>query len=153
MRFTSPLGSVRGSALLLLAAFFVAGGFAGALWERSRGPHNRAYSDQRRGGSSGGGSRDGRERRNRLPWFFDSLGLTIEQRDSIETLMRANRPRTDSIFASVMPQVRAVADSTRAAIDRVLTPGQREKLASMPQPRDRRRGGPPGGGSKDSGKR
>lgn len=152
----SSLGSVRWAAIVLLAVTFVAGGFAGAAWERSRGPHSdRAIARTRDGGPGGGpASRDGGRRRG--PWFAESLGLTAAQQATIDSIMRVNRPRTDSLFASVMPRVRAISDSTRAAIDAVLTPEQREKLARMPRPEMRRRGpgGMSGGGSsRDSGRR
>jgi Spy/CpxP family protein refolding chaperone len=83
---------------------------------------------------------------SRFPWFYDSLGLSDRQRASIDSIMRANRPRTDQVMASIMPQLRAISDSTRLAIDAVLTPEQLAKLKAMPK-RDFRRGpgfGPPG---------
>jgi Spy/CpxP family protein refolding chaperone len=87
-----------------------------------------------------------------LPWFFDSLNLTSSQRDSIAEILRANRPRTEAVFArareAALPEVRAIAASTRASIDSLLTTEQREKLAKMPQG-DRRRGSP----GRDSGRR
>lgn len=148
-------GSARWGAIALLALTFAVGGLAGVAWERTRKPslipaRDSLRFESRRGSRDSTQTRDFDGRRGRggggprFPWFYDSLGLSDRQRASIDSIMRANRPRTDAIMSEVMPRLRAVSDSTRAAIDAVLTPEQLAKLKATPRYEFRRRGGPSG---------
>jgi hypothetical protein len=103
-------------ASLALVLAFVAGGLAGAAWERGHGAGEHRRHDTRRGSQ---GVAEAMKHR---------YGLSDPQTRSIDAILRKRRPRIDSLMAIVGPQLRAAFDSTNAEIRQVLTPGQRAKF-------------------------
>lgn len=69
--------------------------------------------------------------------FQRQLHLTPEQQARIDTIMQRRMAVLDSIRKETGPQVRALIAGTRAQIDSVLTPEQRETFRSL-QHRNRR---------------
>jgi Spy/CpxP family protein refolding chaperone len=79
-----------------------------------------------------------------LPPPFGRLALTDQQRSQIQAIFEASRPVTDSILRETMPQLQAMHDSVRSAMQEVLTPEQLEQLEQLGQfgrPMEWRRGG------------
>lgn len=58
--------------------------------------------------------------------ILDQVGLTDEQRASIEAILDRRREQTHSVWSDAKPALRAIMDSTRAEIRAVLTPEQRD---------------------------
>jgi Spy/CpxP family protein refolding chaperone len=112
-------------AIATLLATFLAGAVVGTAVERARGddaPRERAGME--RGPRRGPG-----------PQIFaaggemgDRLGLTAQQRDSIQRILERDRAKADTLFREMRPRLRARFDSTRSAIEAVLTPEQREEF-------------------------
>lgn len=114
-------------AILVSFVFGMAGGVAGTLvtiglthggrvpFLTQGRPHERPDGRIRRPGDRG---ERGRPRMERV--LHEELDLSDEQRARIEAILDAARPR----YA-------AVRESTRAEIERVLTPGQRTKLKEL----------------------
>ena len=104
---------VLATVALLLA--FVAGGLAGAAWERW--DHRQERRHER-----GRGERDFGER------LKQRYGLSDEQARRVDSIVQRRRPRVDSLMATVQPRIRAAFDSTSAEIRVLLTPEQRVKF-------------------------
>jgi Spy/CpxP family protein refolding chaperone len=75
--------------------------------------------------------------RSGIPVTYEALDLTPSQRFEIARIMDANRPRTDSLLSETWPRLHALLDSIQRQVEQVLTPAQRERLATL------RRGGIP----------
>ena len=145
------VGRVEWQAFLILALVFGTGAGLGVAFERTRRPP--PPRDERGGPPPGqGNGPPGAPRANgprRLPPFLERLALTDSQRAAIHRVLEVQRPRTDSVMASVMPRLQAITDSTYAAIGTLLTPEQQKEFeATRP-----RRGFVPGmpGGPRDGG--
>lgn len=67
------------------------------------------------------------------------LGLSPAQSAAVDSVMRHRLAQRDSLMAHTFPVMRALLDSTRIDIERVLTPDQRAKFEKM-----RFMGRPPG---------
>jgi Spy/CpxP family protein refolding chaperone len=145
-------GRVRVAAIAILLAVFVAGGLAGAAIDRTVHArwHEKMATEVRRGPDGPGG------RRGRGPAIFaagsplaERLKLTPEQQQKIDSIIRVDRQKADSLYREVGPQLRARFDSTTAAIRAVLTPEQQaefrryreEQRARMKARPGERRGG------------
>jgi len=145
-------GRVRVAAIAILLAVFVAGGLVGAAIDRTlhARAHEREALQMRRPPEGPGG------RRGRGPAIFASGGplaerlkLTPEQQRQIDSIIRVDRQKADSLYREVGPQLRARFDSTTAAIRTVLTPEQQaefrryreEQRARMRERSGERRGG------------
>ena len=74
---------------------------------------------------------DWRERCSYSGMLHDRLGLTAVQRDSIRTLMRAQRPAMRALMAPVQPQMDSMRALMRQKIRAVLTPEQRTRYDSL----------------------
>jgi hypothetical protein len=59
------------------------------------------------------------------------LGLTPSQSAAVDSVMRHRMAQRDSLMAHTFPVMRALLDSTRVDIERVLTPDQRSKFEKM----------------------
>ncbi len=59
------------------------------------------------------------------------LGLTPSQSAAVDSVMRHRMAERDSLMAHTFPVMRALLDSTRIDIERVLTPEQRAKFEKM----------------------
>lgn len=102
----------------VLVATFVAGAMVGGATLRLLAT-DQVPEDAR----SGEPRRDGE--RSRRGSMFDALELTPEQRVRIDSIVEQRRFQTAEFWKEHGPQMRAIVDSTRAEIDRVLTPAQR----------------------------
>jgi hypothetical protein len=138
------LGRVRAQAMVLLVIAFLAGAFVGGTMERV------IYRPSRTGlGSSRGGSRGG-ERGARSPGgtpsWYDSLGLSSDQRAKIATILARRSQRVDSAMKSACVVISPARDSSFREIDAVLTPAQKAKRDSVRAARPpQSRGGPRAG--------
>jgi Spy/CpxP family protein refolding chaperone len=102
-------------ATVALVLAFVAGGLAGAAWERWD------HQQERRSERGRGGRHIGERMKERY-------GLSDEQARRVEAIVQRRRPRVDSLMATVQPRIRAMYDSTSAEIRVLLTPEQRVKF-------------------------
>lgn len=73
--------------------------------------------------------------------FAHDLQLTADQQARIDTIMRRRMAAFDSIQQDSRPRVRALIAATRAQIDSVLTPEQRERYHTLARRRGRAFGG------------
>jgi len=106
-------------ALLLLAVVLVVGMLLGAAEERYRG--RRATTAES-------------PRKNDYPGALGYVEhLTASQRATIDSMIERERPRNEAILQRVLPELRAEADSMRAAIREVLTPEQRRTFDTAPR--------------------
>jgi hypothetical protein len=60
--------------------------------------------------------------------MYDDLGLVAAQRASLDSLFDARNCQYDAIFRPIQPAVDSLKFTTRAQMDRILTPEQRAKL-------------------------
>lgn len=74
--------------------------------------------------------------------FASELGLSPTQIVQVDSIMSRSMTQREALDDSIRPRMRALLDSTRAQIERVLTPDQRQKFEAM---HARERGGGPGG--------
>ncbi len=75
-------------------------------------------------------------------YFKTQLGLSPAQMTQVDSIMSQQMAKRRAFDDSMSVRSRALMDSTRAAVDRVLTPDQRQKLAALRAHRDSLRGGP-----------
>jgi hypothetical protein len=121
---------VRMRAFILLVIVFIVGLLLGAAEERYR---------QQLATSSGS---------HVYPGALARMDLSAAQRAVIDSLLDRERPRNEAIMQRVLPDLRAEADSLRAAIRAVLTPAQRQQFDREPHPHA---GTPVGGAGSSSG--
>jgi Spy/CpxP family protein refolding chaperone len=60
-----------------------------------------------------------------------ALDLTTEQQAQVDAIIARQMNAADSLRREYQPRVRALMLATRAAIDSILTPAQREKLRAL----------------------
>jgi Spy/CpxP family protein refolding chaperone len=130
------LGRVRAQAMVLLVIAFLAGAFVGGVMERVMVRPSRSGTGSMRGGPRGG--------RN----WYESLGLSAEQRTKIEAILARRSQRVDSAMKSACVVIGPARDSSTKEIDAVLTAEQKAKRDSVralrPPPRGETRVGPLG---------
>lgn len=68
--------------------------------------------------------------------FGRELGLSEEQRARVDSLLDEQRAKADSLMAGMEPRLKALMDSTNAAIEEALSPEQRQRFRRLQ--RDRR---------------
>ena len=107
-------------ALLLLAVVLVVGMLLGAAEERYRATTTPAPASPSQ---------------RRFPGVLGRMDLTAPQRASIDSLLDLERPRNEAIMQRVLPDLRAEADSLRAAIRPVLTPEEQRAFDREPRMR------------------
>lgn len=73
------------------------------------------------------------------------LDLTADQRRQVEEIIQRHHSRMNEVWNSARPAVRAEVDAANAEIEKILTPGQREKFSRFKM-RMGPRGGPGHGG-------
>lgn len=113
----------------LLAGILVGIGLDRAFFRPPRfGPH---YGDFR------GTNADSARQRMRAE-FARQLHLTPDQAARIDTIMQRRTAVLDSIRKETGPKVRALIGATRAQIDSVLTPEQRDQFRSLQHRHSRR---------------
>jgi Spy/CpxP family protein refolding chaperone len=74
------------------------------------------------------------------------LGLSAAQKTQVDSIWSQQMAKRQALDDTIGTRMRALMDSTRVAVDRVLTPEQRQKLAAMRAHRDSARaaaGAPP----------
>lgn len=71
--------------------------------------------------------------------FADELDLTAEQRRIVDSLMDRQLAELRALRLGSQPRVESVIRQTRRAIDSVLTPEQRDRLAELSRERRQRR--------------
>lgn len=134
----TPVHSQRLIAALVVALALVTGVVSGVgvdrgILLRNRGPYGERSGFMMRG-RRGGPPERMRQR------FATELGLSASQMTQIDSIMSQQMARRRALDDSIGARMRVFMDSTRAAVDRVLTPEQRQKLAAMRVHRDSTRG-------------
>lgn len=119
----------RWIALAVLSAVFLAGAAVGAA-AFTMLTRTRQEQPQRPGP---GGPRTSR---GNGPSIFDQMELTAAQKAAMDSIMEKRRREMDAFWKQHNPEVRAIVDSARAEVDRLLTPEQRQKFEEF---RERRR--------------
>ena len=94
----------------------------------------------------GPGGRHGPPTERIRDYFKTQLGLSPAQMTQVDSIMSQQMAKRRAFDDTMTVRSRALMDSTRAAVDRVLTPDQRQKLAALRAHRDSLRGGPGGRG-------
>lgn len=123
----SPNGRSRWIAIAVMSATFLAGGMLGFAMPRLFGKEPlaaqpaepRAPHDERRDRHS----------------IFDELDLTAAQQARRDSIFEKRRQQMEKFWSEHGPEMRAIVDSTRAEIDRMLTPEQRAKLEQFREKR------------------
>jgi Spy/CpxP family protein refolding chaperone len=72
--------------------------------------------------------------------FAADLGLTSAQMAQVDSIMSRQMAERRTLEDTMGARIRVLMDSTRAAVDRVLTPEQRQKFAALRAHRDSARG-------------
>jgi hypothetical protein len=124
----------------ILLAVFAAGAFGGAALTiafRSN-PHGLRHEERVLVGPHGGalpGDPGGMVYlRTREPLDAE-LGLDDEQRERVQLLMEEQARKAEQLMTDMEPRMKALMDSTNAAIEAVLTPEQRERFQRMREER------------------
>ena len=115
--------------LSVLAVTFLGGGLAGAAIREVTADPPSASEGRQEG-------RDSERRDNDRRFPFEYLEIEGEQRARIEALFERNHEATSAVWHEYKPRFDAIVDSTRAELNRMLTPEQREKFSEY---RKRRR--------------
>lgn len=114
--------------LAVLVVTFLAGGFAGAAIRVVTADPPPARQDR-------DGDRDDDDRRERR-FPYEYLGIAGEQRAEIEDVFERYHQAQQEVWQEVKPRFDAIVDSTRAEVNRLLTPEQRDRFSEY---RKRRR--------------
>ncbi len=148
-----PAGAPRLVAALVVALALVTGLVLGVAVDRGlllRGHGGRAAFVGRAPGGRPGAPRDVVRQH-----IESELALTPAQKTQVDSILSQQMAKRRALVDSIGVHMHALMDSTRAAVDRVLTPEQRQKLVAIRAHRDSLRGpggpGPRGrfGGPKD----
>jgi len=126
---TGAMARNRWLALAVLSATFLAGGAIGVAVARVV-TEKQAEQPTR--------PPDGRrDQRNNGPSIFDQMGLTTAQQAAMDSIMEKRRRDLDAFWKLHNPEVRAIIDSARVEIDRLLTPAQRKQFEDFRARRNR----------------
>ena len=87
------------------------------------------------GGMMGGGGMGGGQRRNPMARMLEELGLTADQ-----------KKKADKVLDDSTAKRKKLDDETKAAIEKILTPAQKKKMADVQQEMRARFQGMMGGG-------
>lgn len=123
------LGRVRAQAMVLLVIAFLAGAFVGGTIERVMFRPARSSAGLSRGGPRGG-ERGARPSGGTTAWY-ESLGLTPDQRAKIDEILRRRGQRVDSAMNAACMIIGPARDSSFKEIDALLTPAQKAKRDSV----------------------
>lgn len=108
----------RLAGLALLVAVFLAGAASGAAaWHRLSPPRVKRQVSVRVAPQGVA--------------VYESLGLSPEQRQRIDSILSTIQPRTDSLLRAALPRLSSLVEEADSAIRTVLRPEQRVKLDSM----------------------
>ncbi len=136
------LGRVRAQAMVLLVIAFLAGAFVGGVMERVMLRRPRTDVSATRGGPRGGPDRGPRTPGGPPSWY-ESLGLSADQRTKIEAILARRSQRVDSAMKSACVVIGPARDSSFKEIDAVLTVAQKAKRDSVRASRPQQRSGGP----------
>lgn len=140
------LGRVRAQAMVLLVIAFLAGAFFGGTMERVMFRPARSSPGSTRGGTRGG--ERGPRPPGATPSWYESLGLSADQRTKIAAILARRSQRVDSAMKIACVVIAPAWDSSFKEVDGVLTPAQKVKRdsvrAARPAPRSGVRTGPYG---------
>lgn len=125
------LGRVRAQAMVLLVIAFLAGAFVGGTMERVMHRPPRAGAGPRGGFARGGGPDRSLRPPGGLPSWYESLGLSTDQRAKIEAILTKRSARVDSAMKIACVVIAPARDSSSKEADAVLTADQRAKRDSM----------------------
>jgi hypothetical protein len=114
------------SAVALLIGAFVLGALTGGA----------ALALADRGGDAGLKSRG--DRGGFIERLEQDLGLSLEQRQSAELVLKRHRPKMDSLWAEVAPRFETLRAEVRSELNALLTPEQQVKLQEMMERRAER---------------
>lgn len=129
-------------AVAILLAVFAAGAFGGAaLALVFGGPRHRlmereVFDVRRPGPPALPGDHEGALFLKTPAPLAAELDLDDAQRERVERLMEEQAQKAERLMAETEPRMKALIDSTNAAIEEVLTPEQRERFREI---RERRR--------------
>ena len=90
----------------------------------------RVEAESRRGGDDRPGDRSGQPR-FAIERHADELGLTAEQRETIDAILADVRAEMDTIMADMRPRFREIYRSARTDIEAVLTPDQAARYGEI----------------------
>lgn len=114
-----------GTALLVIT--FVAGALAGAAVVRVVSAESRGEAGVRK--HSGSSSIKGSSRRLLLnPEFAKEIGLTADQRARITEILDKRDAEAKALWNGFEPRLHAIGHEVHNEIDKILTPGQQQKL-------------------------
>ena len=65
------------------------------------------------------------------PLLGEELGLEPDQRERVNQIMEEQHQKAEQLMADMEPRMKALVDSTNAAIEEVLTPEQRERFREL----------------------
>jgi Spy/CpxP family protein refolding chaperone len=125
-----PGAKQRWLGITVLVTTFLAGGVAGAAVRQVT-----ASSEAAKVKATAASDDDDRNRRERRRFPYDELGVGEEQRAQIEAALEQGRDNMAALWHEYEPRMDSVVDSTRARIDALLTPEQRQKYADYRQRR------------------
>lgn len=128
----------RLAAALVLLAVFALGAAAGVLADRKLAPRPWAR-EERSGRVPRWIHRPASEHRKYWNRIHDQLGLTSEQRAAVDTLLSRRVRQLDEARHRMEPEMLRILQTTRAQIDSILTPQQRERLEEIRKERRERR--------------
>jgi len=132
-------GSPRLVAAIVLLAVFALGAAAGVLADR-RLARDRGDRREGRGGRLPSWvNRPESEHRKYWSRLHDQLGLTPDQRVAVDTLLARRARQLDAARHRMEPEMLLIMQTTRAQIDSILTPEQRQKLEEIRKERRERR--------------
>ena len=131
--------SPRIAAALALLAVFALGAAAGVLADRKLGRQPGERRHERSGRVPSWLNRPESEHRKYWSRIHDQLGLTPEQRAAVDTLLNRRARQLDAARHRMEPEMLRIMQETRAQIDSVLTPEQRQKLEEIRKERRERR--------------
>ncbi len=127
--------------LVVLALTFVAGGIAGyAIRQVTAVEKPTATRDS-------GENRDNDRRSRRFP--YELLNVGPEQRAQIEAVFERRRAEMAAVWGEYEPRMDAIVDSTRAEVDQLLTPEQRQAYEEYRKKRREQRSSERGDNDRD----
>lgn len=131
--------SPRIAAALVLLAVFVLGAAAGVLSDRKLSRRDEGRRPEREGRVPSWLNRPESEHRKYWSRIHDRLGLTTEQRAAVDTLLSRRARQLEAARHQMEPEMLRIMQETRAQIDSVLTPEQRQKFEEIRKERRERR--------------
>jgi Spy/CpxP family protein refolding chaperone len=114
---TGAMGRSKWIAVAVLLATFLAGGMLGAATSRLLASDRAEQRSRQDGAERRDDRRGGRS-------IFDRMNLTAEQQAAVDSIMAKRTRDMKTFWEQNGPSMRAIVDSARAEVERVLTPTQ-----------------------------